>query len=227
MLSIIIPTLDEAGQILAALSRLRAQAPRAELIVVDGGSRDATVELSRPFATVVQARRGRARQMNAGAAQASGDTLLFLHCDSRLPTGALAAIHSALADPRIVGGAFRVRFDEPGWLYGAMAWGTNQRSRWRRSYTGDQGIFVRAAIFRTLGGYPDIPLMEDLEFSRLLRETGRLRLLPLPMLVSARRHRRYGPLRVLVIGWCYQSLYALGMPPFALHRLYYGRLPEH
>jgi rSAM/selenodomain-associated transferase 2 len=226
MLSIIIPTLNEAGQIVAALEAARAAAPSAELIVADGGSADATRELAAPLARVVSARRGRAHQMNAGAAQAIGDVLLFLHADTRLPPGATAAIEAALCDSAVTGGGFALRFDEPGLLYGAIGWSTTLRSRWRRSFTGDQVIFVRAGVFRALGGYAAVPLMEDLELCRRLRGAGELRTLTPPVLVSARRHRRYGPLRVLVTGWAYQLLYALGMPEFALHRLYYGRMPE-
>lgn len=226
MLSIIIPTLDEAAQIVAALAAARVAAPAAELIVADGGSADGTPELAAPLARVVGARRGRARQMNAGAALAGGDVLLFLHADTRLPPGAAAAIEAALRDRRVVGGGFAVRFDEPGPLYRAIGWSTTLRSRWRRSFTGDQAIFARAAVFGALGGYADVALMEDLELCRRLRAVGALRALTPPALVSARRHRRYGPLRVLVTGWAYQILYGLGMPEFALHRLYYGRMPE-
>jgi rSAM/selenodomain-associated transferase 2 len=226
MISIIIPTLNEASQIVAVLAALRAEAPAAELIVADGGSSDATAALAAPFALVVNAPRGRSRQMNAGAQLAHGDVLLFQHADTRLPAGALAAVEATIADPQVVGGAFALRFDQAGWLYTAIACSTNWRSRIRRSYTGDQAIFMRAQVFRALGGYADIPLMEDVEICRRLRHAGALRFLTPAVLVSARRHRRYGPLRVLTTGWAYQLLYALGMPPFALHRLYYGRLPE-
>jgi rSAM/selenodomain-associated transferase 2 len=225
-LSIIIPTLNEAGQIEAALRSARAACPGAELIVADGGSDDQTSALAAPLARVVVARRGRARQMNAGAAAATGDVLLFLHADTRLPAGAGAAIAGALRDPRVVGGGFALRFDAPGALYDLIAWSTTLRSRLRRSFTGDQAIFARAAVFRALGGYADIPLMEDIEFCRRLRAVGAVRTLTPPVLVSARRHRAHGPLRVVITGWAYQVLYALGMPPFGLHRLYYGRPPE-
>jgi glycosyltransferase involved in cell wall biosynthesis len=203
MLSIIIPTLNEAAQIVATLEAARAIAPSAELIVADGGSADGTPEL-----------------------EASGEALLFLHADTRLPTGAAAAIAAALRDPRVIGGGFGLAFDEPGWLYQLIGWSTTMRSRARQAFTGDQAIFVRTAAFRTIGGYADISLMEDTEICPRLRAMGELRVLMPPALVSARRHRRYGPLRVLITGWVYQFLYALGMPPFGLHRLYYGHPPE-
>jgi rSAM/selenodomain-associated transferase 2 len=226
MLSIVIPTLNEAAQIVAVLDGLRALAPEAEVIVADGGSSDGTPELAAPYARVIAAPRGRARQMNAGAARASGEVLLFLHADTRLPAAAPSAVEAALRDRRVVGGGFALRFDEPGPIYEVMAWSTTMRSRVRRAFTGDQAIFVRAELFRAIGGYADIPLMEDVELCRRLRAAGALRTLTPPVLVSARRHRRHGPLRVLVTGWVYQALYALGMPPFGLHRLYYGRPPE-
>lgn len=226
LLSIVVPALNEAAQIAEALRAAQAAAPGAELIVADGGSADDTAALAAPHARVVQSRRGRARQMNAGAAQASGEVLLFLHADTRLPAGAPAAIAEALRDPRVVGGGFALRFDEPGALYMLIAWSTSMRSRIARGFTGDQAIFVRAAAFRALGGYADIALMEDIELCRRLRAAGALRVLTPPVLVSARRHRKHGPLKVLVTGWFLQILYRLGMPEFALHRLYYGRPPE-
>ncbi len=225
-LTIIIPTLNEAAQIVAALEAVRAIMPTAELIVADGGSADGTPKLAAPYARVIAAPRGRARQMNAGAAHAGGEVLLFLHADTRLPPGAADAIATALRDPRVIGGGFGLVFDEPGWLYQLIAWSTTMRSHARQAFTGDQAIFVRAATFRAIGGYADIPLMEDTEICPRLRAAGELRVLMPPALVSARRHRTYGPLRVLITGWIYQFLYALGMPAFGLHRLYYGRPPE-
>jgi rSAM/selenodomain-associated transferase 2 len=225
-ISVIIPTLNEAGQIEAALAAARAALPAAELIVADGGSADATIALAAPHAAVVRAPRGRARQMNAGAARATGELLLFLHADTRLPPAAGAALAAAFADPAVASAAFAMQFDAPGWPYRMMSVSNTLRSRLRRVATGDQAIVVRRAAFAAIGGFADIPLMEDLEIWPRLREQGAFRLLAPPVRVSARRHRARGPLRVLAAGWLYQVLYALGMPPFALHRLYYGRAPE-
>jgi rSAM/selenodomain-associated transferase 2 len=226
MLSIIIPVLNEANQIVETLAAARAVAPEAEIIVADGGSVDGTADLAAHAARVVHAPRGRARQMNAGAAVAHGDLLLFLHADTRLPAGAPAAIAAALRDQKVVGGAFALCFDEPGRLYDLIARTTNWRSLARRSFTGDQAIFLRAGVFRALGGYADVPLMEDLELSARMRQAGEVCLLRPAVLVSARRHRAYGPLRVVAWGWIIQALYALGMPERMLHRLYYGRTPR-
>ncbi len=226
MTSIIIPTLNEAAQIEAVLVSARAIFPHAEIIVADGGSTDATAALAAPHAQVIAAPRGRARQMNAGAAVARGDVLLFLHADTRLPHNAAGVIAAALHAPDVVAGGFALRFDAVGLVYELIARSTNLRSRLRHIFTGDQAIFVRTDVFRAIGGFADIPLMEDLEVWPRLRKVGRVSMLTPPVLVSARRHRKYGPLRVLVTGWVYQILYALGMPPFGLHRLYYGRVPE-
>lgn len=226
MLTIIIPTLNEAANIADALAAVRARSPDAEIIVVDGGSDDQTATLAAPFAQVIESRRGRARQMNAGAAHAQGEALLFLHADTRLAYGAAETIAAALSAPDSVGGGFALRFDQPGMIYQVIARSTNLRSRMRRIYTGDQAIFVRTSVFRAIGGFADIPLMEDLEIWQRLHQVGEIVLLTPPVLVSARRHRKYGPLRVLATGWLYQILYAFGLPPFALHRLYYGKVPE-
>jgi rSAM/selenodomain-associated transferase 2 len=224
-ISVIIPTLNEAAQIVAALEAARAAVPGAEFIVADCGSSDGTAALAAPYARVVQARKGRARQMNAGAAVATGELLLFLHADTRLPPNAGAQIVAALADSAVAGGAFAMRFDAEGWPYRMMEWSTTRRSLWRKIFTGDQAIFVRAETFRAIGCYADIPLMEDWEFSERLRGAGVAVTLTPPVFVSARRHRKLGPLRVLVSGWAFQILYWLGFPPFGLHRLYYGRVP--
>jgi rSAM/selenodomain-associated transferase 2 len=225
-LSVVVPTLNEATQIEATLAAATSAVPGAELVIVDGGSTDGTLARLPSHARAIVARRGRARQMNAGAAIATGDTLLFLHADTRLPNAAGDAIRAALVNKRVIGGGFALRFDTHGPLYRLIGDSTTARSRLRQVFTGDQAIFVRADVFHTIGGFADIPLMEDLALCRSLRERGLLATVTPPVIVSARRHRRYGPLRVLATGWVYQLLYALGVPPFALHRLYYGRPPE-
>ena len=225
-LSIVIPTFNEAEQITATIANAREACPAAEIIVVDGGSPDETVGLAEGLGVLVSvARCGRASQMNVGAALTSGETLLFLHADTRLPLTAAAQIAQALAEPAIVGGGFALSFPARGWLYPVMATSTSWRSDLRRIFSGDQAIFVRRQIFAQLGGFPNIPLMEDLVLSAALQQRGPVAVLRPGVLVSARRHQRYGALRVLVQGWGLQILHRLGMPPFGLHRLYYGRPP--
>lgn len=163
MISVIVPTLDEAERLPALLATLAGEPEPHEVIVVDGGSRDRTADLAAVGATVLHATAGRGAQLAAGAAAARGDVLLFLHADSRFPAGGLAAVTGALHDPAVPGGNFRLHFDggDPfsRWLDGFYAW-----IRARGLYYGDSGIFVRRAVYDRLGGMRPIALMEDYDF---------------------------------------------------------------
>jgi rSAM/selenodomain-associated transferase 2 len=218
-ISFIMPTLDEQLLIASTLEATRRIVGDSELIVVDGGSRDATAALARPYAPVVSAQRGRAVQMNAGARLAHGDVLLFQHADTLLPAGALDLVREALDDPRVPGGAFAIRFDQPGWAYERMGRDTTRRSL-GGSYTGDQCIFVRRSVFWQLGGYPALELMEDVELSHTMRRAGPVRLIPTPVVTSARRHRRCGLANTLLLCWRLRLLYNLGVPAAVLKRSY-------
>jgi rSAM/selenodomain-associated transferase 2 len=170
-LSIILPALNEAAAIEAALRRVAAQAPEAERIVVDGGSTDGTARLAAPLATVLAAPRGRASQMNAGARAAQGEWLLFLHVDCQLPDGFAAEVDAA----RRAGcraGAFRLRIAGSHPLLPLLAWGANLRTRWTGIALGDQALFVERALFQRLGGFPALALMEDYAFARRLKAAG-------------------------------------------------------
>jgi len=221
-LSIVIPTLNEAVGVvdtLEALQPLRAQGH--EVIVVDGGSTDATRELARPVADcVVTAATGRARQMNAGAAIATGDVLVFLHADSMLPADAVDAISAAMHggrrwgrfDVSIRGGARALR---------VVARMMNLRSRWTGIATGDQGIFVERKLFTGIGGYADIPLMEDIALSKALkRRGGQPACLDARIETSGRRWESRGPWRTIVGMWRLRLAYALGADPAELARRY-------
>jgi len=227
MLSIIVPVLDEAENLERLLPHLRARCPEAEVIVVDGGSGDRTALVARawPHGRYLVGECGRARQMNAGARAARGDIFLFLHADTRLPAGAAAAIVDALADPAVAGGRFDVRFSSPRWPFRVIAAFMNRRSRLTRIATGDQAMFIRRTVFEALGGYPDIPLMEDVELSARLKRRGRIRCLGLRVTTSARKWERDGILRTIVLMWALRLLYFLGVDPARLHRWYYG--PPH
>jgi len=226
MLSIIIPALNEVENIERLLRELAVTCPEAEIIVVDGGSRDGSLEVVQSFPRVrlVSAVRGRAKQMNAGAKVAGGNILLFLHADTHPPTGAHQAIEEAMADPKTVGGRFDVRFDSARPLSRMIAALMNLRSRHSGICTGDQAIFVTREIFEELGGYPDIPLMEDVEFTRRLKRKGRLACLRLQVTTSARKWEREGILRTILLMWTLRFLYFIGVPPERLHRMYYPRL---
>jgi rSAM/selenodomain-associated transferase 2 len=224
-LSIIIPVLDEAGHIAAALADAAARCPGAEVVVVDGGSRDGTAQVAarHPGVRVLESPPGRARQMNAGARIASGTSLLFLHADTRLPPGAGELVAQALAPPDAVAGRFDVRFDSGRRVLRVVAFFMNARSRWSRICTGDQAIFVRRDAFEALGGFPDIPLMEDVELTRRLKRMGRVVCLRARVVTAARKWEREGAWRTIALMWRLRLLYAVGADPARLHRMYYGR----
>jgi len=225
LISIVIPALNEAPNLERLLPDLGARFPGAEIVVVDGGSTDATAATAArsPRLRLVASPRGRARQMNAGARAARGDVLLFLHADTLLPDGALAAVEDAVGDPGIVAGRFDVRFDNPRPVFRTVAWFMNQRSRWSGISTGDQAIFVRREVFEALGGYSDLPLMEDVDFCRRLKRRGRLAALRPRVTTSARKWEREGAVRTILLMWAFRFLYMIGVQPARLHRWYYRR----
>lgn len=224
-IAVIIPTLNEEATIasmLAETARLHVE----EIVVVDGGSADRTVALVQAFceheprARWMAAPAGRASQMNAGAKGCRGHILLFLHADTRLPTTAPAAIEAALADPTTVGGRFDIRFDRPSLWGPVISRLMNWRSRWSGIATGDQAIFVRRDVFERLGGFADVPLMEDVDFSRRLKRVGRIAALRETAVTSFRRWAHEGPLQTILLMWTLRFLYWIGVSPTQLHRWY-------
>jgi rSAM/selenodomain-associated transferase 2 len=219
-LSVIVPTLDEESAVATTLAAAR-QPGLDELIVVDGGSGDATVAVARALADrVLVAPRGRAQQMNAGAIAARGDILLFLHADSRLPAGYPGLVRDALVPPDVVGGRFDLRLDAVGIAYRAIERLISLRSRLTRVGTGDQAIFVRRDVFARLGGYPHVPLMEDVALSRALKRLGRVACLRATVTTSARRWQRHGLIRTVLLMWMLRGAYYAGIPPERLARAY-------
>lgn len=220
--SIIMPVLNEEAILASQLARLTRQCTHQdyELLVVDGGSSDNTAEIAQQYGRVIIAPRGRARQMNAGAAAASGEVLLFLHADTELPDHAFLAIEQALASPAVVAGAFRLCFNCERPLYKLVAFMTNLRSQTFTVFTGDQAYFIRTASFQAIEGYPDQPLMEDLEIIARLRKIGKLVLLPHYVKTSARRHEKIGLLRSVTFMWYLRTLYKFGVSPGRLHNMY-------
>ena len=224
-ISVIIPTLNEEASLPRTLACLSSSA-LTEIIIVDGGSTDGTLNLAQEFcartvnARIITAPRGRARQMNEGAKVSQGEILLFLHADTQLPEQAGQVIESALAKHTAVGGRFNVRFDSP------SAWGRvissfmNHRSRLTGIATGDQAIFVRRHVFELLRGFSEIPLMEDIEFSGRLQQAGRTVALRDSVVTSFRRWDAEGPLRTILLMWALRFLYWVGISPLRLSRWY-------
>ncbi len=224
-ISVIIPTLNEEKTIGQTLSSLPAtEIP--EVIMVDGGSTDQTILIAEAFCAeasnvrIITAPTGRARQMNEGAKASRGDILLFLHADTRLPTEAQLMIKAALTDPAVVGGRFDVTFDSHSGFGAMISTLMNRRSRLSGIATGDQALFVRRHVFEQLGGFTDIPLMEDVEFSRRLKRTGRMAALHQKVTTSFRRWEQQGPLRTILLMWTLRFLYWAGVNPMRLSRWY-------
>jgi rSAM/selenodomain-associated transferase 2 len=193
-LTVVIPALDEAEWVADAVRS--ASAPGVEVLVVDGGSADATAaRAAAAGARVIRTAPGRARQLAAGVAASTGDALLFLHADTRLPIGFEAALRTALRDPATVGGTFRLRFDRRTPGLRLIEAGARLRVALLGLPYGDQALFARRATLEAIGGVPQVPIMEDLDLVHALRRRGRLALLSLDAVTSARRHRARGPLR--------------------------------
>jgi rSAM/selenodomain-associated transferase 2 len=222
-LSIIMPVLDEAAGIEAALVALAPiRANGAEIVVVDGGSRDGTAWLARPLADqVITAPAGRASQMNAGAAIAGGDVLLFLHADTQLPQGADRLVLDALArHSPAAWGRFDVRIDGCGLLLLLVSLMMNLRSRLTGICTGDQALFVTREAFARVNGFPAIPLMEDVALSARLKRVSRPLALRARVTTSARRWRERGMLRPVLLMWRLRLAYFFGADPAELARAY-------
>jgi rSAM/selenodomain-associated transferase 2 len=224
-LSIIMPVLDEAAMIAEALAALAPYRVRgAEIIVVDGGSRDATVETARPLADrVLTAPRGRGSQMNAGAAAAHGSVLVFLHADTRLPPQADGLILRELDQSSRMWGRFDVTIAGRSPLLRVVAAMMNLRSRLTGIATGDQAMFVTREAFARAGGFPAIPLMEDIVLSRRLKRIGKPACLAARVTTSGRRWDRDGVVRTIATMWRLRLAFFLGAKPARLARRYgYG-----
>ncbi|OYV81013.1 MAG: hypothetical protein B7Z73_18580 [Planctomycetia bacterium 21-64-5] len=218
--SIVIPTLNEADLITRAVASALATAPH-EVIVADGGSSDDTARLAEAAgAKVVCSPRGRATQQNAGARLARGDVLLFLHADAHLAADGVRQIERALSDPRYSCGSFQQVIEAEGWLYRLLERGNAWRAARRGLPYGDQGIFVRRALFDELGGFPDLKLMEDVFLMRRLRRRSWPLLLAGPLYVNARRWQRHGVVAQTARNWALLAAARLGVHPNRLARFY-------
>lgn len=218
-ISIIIPTLNEASTLRELVESLRRLEGDVQVIVADCGSADGTIEIAVECGLqVVQAARGRGQQMNAGARAATGDVLLFLHADTRLPADAPACIETALADPRVCGGNFSLLFDGGTWESRALT-AIYPLLRLGGMCYGDSAIFIRRGVFESLGGYRDYPIFEDCDLYRRMRRLGRFVRLPQRATTSSRRFEgRF--LRTFALWAVMQCLYWLGVHPKRLDQLY-------
>jgi rSAM/selenodomain-associated transferase 2 len=219
-LTIVVPVLNEAAIIVAALRALAPLRARgAEVIVADGGSRDGTAKLAEPFADrIITVRRGRGAPMNAGAALGTGDALLFLHADTALPENADRLIDAALAGR--AWGRFDLRIAGRHPLLAVVARMINWRSRLTGVATGDQAIFVSRKAFEAVGGFPDLPLMEDIALSRRLKCLCRPFCIATPAITSGRRWEQNGVVRTILLMWRLRLSYYLGIEPALLAKLY-------
>ncbi|WP_317619325.1 TIGR04283 family arsenosugar biosynthesis glycosyltransferase [Laspinema sp. D2d] len=219
-LSIILPVLNEEARIGSTLAAV-CGISEVEIIVVDGGSSDCTREIAESYGvTVVRSEPGRARQMNLGAAQATGEILLFLHGDTRLGPGFETELRRILEEPEVVGGAFELKIEGPEPFLRVIEWGVKWRSRLGQMPYGDQGIFVRAATFWELGGFAQMGIMEDFEFVSRLRRRGPLAIAPTPAFTSARRWQKLGIFRTTGINQLMILGYYLGISPTRLAHWY-------
>ena len=227
-LSVIMPVLDEEAAIVPALDALSDMRARGvEVIVVDGGSRDNATELARPRADkTISSARGRAAQMNAGAAKASGEVLLFLHADTTLPREADRLIPDGLARSGRCWGRFDVKIDGRHPLLSVVAAMMNLRSRITGVATGDQAMFVKRETFQQVGGFPELPLMEDIALSVRLKRVGRPLCLRAQVSTSGRRWEKHGVARTIALMWRLRLSYALGADPAAL-AVRYGYAPDN
>ena len=220
--SIVVPVLNEAAIVEQFLKTLRERAAPAEIIVADGDSSDGTRQRAANVCDrVLLTKRGRAIQMNAGARVASGDVLWFLHADCEVPYGCLDQITCSLHDPLTVGGFFRIRIPRNAMVYRLTDSFAHYAGLFLRMRFGDHGFFCRRIAFEKIGGYPDVPLMEDAQFFRQLRRLGRVVVLRSRLVVSPRRYDAIGPLRLSLIYGLIAMLYAVRVPLPLLATIYH------
>jgi rSAM/selenodomain-associated transferase 2 len=218
--SIIVPVLNEASLIRPFLQHLHERAPEAEIIVADGGSSDGTDRLATGFCDqIVASDRGRAKQMNIGARAARGEILWFVHVDAKLPLLCLDEIARIMDDPKVVGGYFRIRLPQS-LVYRLTDGFAHYAGILLRIRCGDHGIFCRRSAFLNIGGFPEVPLMEDVEFFRQLHRCGRVQYSEQRILVSPRRYEALGRTRLTLAYGVIATLYVFGVPLSALARIY-------
>lgn len=219
-ISVIIPTLNEQDNIATTLNYLRSLNSKLELIVVDAGSSDLTCEHAEKLSTVIHSKTGRGAQMNAGARKASGEILWFIHADCQPHADSVQAINQCMTNEKIVGGGFEYNLDHPGRHFRIVEFFSNFKNRKLQLLFGDMGIFVRREVFERMGGYSEIPLMEDMDFNKRLQRYGKIKILPQRINTSARRWIEDGYIVTSIRSWILQTAWALGASPTTLARFY-------
>lgn len=219
-ISIIVPVLNEEAVIATFLKDLCLLEGVGEILVVDGGSSDNTLAIAKEFAAVIESPRGRAKQMNEGARKSKGDVLFFVHADAGVDPRAPIAIADCLKDPSCVGGGFELLIDDPSVSLRLVSFLSNLRVKTSGLFFGDQGIFVRRVIFEQMGGFREMDLMEDMDFSHRLKSFGKTKQSPLKIKTSSRRWRRNGIWRTIYLMHKLKVLYLLGVSPQRLNQMY-------
>ncbi|TAE61572.1 MAG: glycosyltransferase [Nostocales cyanobacterium] len=219
-ISVIIPTLNESDNIQSTINSTQPST-NVEVIVVDGGSNDNTPMIAQSLgATVISSLPGRAVQMNTGVAIASGEILLFLHADTCLPPGFDTMIRAKLAEPGVIAGAFTLKIDAPHWGLRLVEWGVKWRSRlWQMPY-GDQAIFVTASAFNKIGGFPQMPIMEDFQMIRLLKPLSKITIIQVPVITSPRRWLKKGIFKTTLLNQIIVIAYLCGVSPERIRKWY-------
>lgn len=229
MISIIIPVLNEEENISSALANTERLSGEKEIIVVDGGSIDNTVSIVNSVGAynytplLLSSQKGRGHQMNRGAEIAKGDTLIFLHADTTLPENAITRIEEAMKNHEIIGGRFDVSFDDDRFIFKLIAFLMNWRSHLTGIFTGDQAIFIRKSVFKDIGGYLEIPLMEDIALSKKMKRTGRVVCLEHSAITSARKWKEEGIIKTILLMWFLRFLYFFKISPIFLSKIYYRK----
>lgn len=217
-ISVVIPALNEESHLEKTLQSVTKQEGDYEFFVVDGGSSDNTVTIAKRYTTVINSLRGRAIQMNTGAKACSGDILLFLHADTILPDCAFREIRKRMKDVSVAGGSFYIAFDADTFILKGVSFVT--RFNFRLFHFGDQGIFVRRTVFQTLQGYKEMPIMEDYDFYKRLGKQGKVILIRMPVISSARRFVRKGVIRQLLVNKLVVLAYWAGVDIQTIKRFY-------
>ncbi len=219
MISVIIPVLNEDKILEKTLYSLQPELTGHELIIVDGGSSDTSVEIAKKYGTVIISVKGRGKQLNAGAEQANGEIFVFLHADVWLEEGAIAAVGRAITCG-YVGGGFIQKIEGKNILYRIIEKCANLRGKYLKIFYGDSGIFITRDGFQQIGGFPDVPIMEEMEFSKALHKLGETVMISPRIHISARRWETGGIIRTTLINWLITILYILGFSTDRLAQLY-------